>query len=180
MLLERLPGGHVVAVDESQSMVEHARDALPAERATVLARRPARARAAGAGRRASSRTRCSTGSRTTRACSSGCTPPCGRAAASWLSAGARATSRASTGPRGRWAAEAPYADFLADWTGPWNFAGAEETAERLERAGFVDVDTWLQPWPVTPDDPESYLRTVCLGPHLERLPEELRGSFVRP
>ena len=29
----------------------------------------------------------------------------------------------------------PYAEHLAGWTGPWNFAGAEETAERLERAG---------------------------------------------
>lgn len=25
---------------------------------------------------------------------------------------------------------------------------------------------------------EEYLRTVCLGHHLERLPEELRGPYV--
>ena len=30
-------------------------------------------------------------------------------------------------------------------SGPWNFAGAEETAERLERAGFEEIDTWLEP-----------------------------------
>ena len=36
MLLERLPRGHVVAVDSAPSMVEHAREAL-GERATVLA-----------------------------------------------------------------------------------------------------------------------------------------------
>jgi len=72
----------------------------------------------------------------------------------------------------------PYADHLVGWTGPWNFAGAEETAERLERAGFADVDTWLEPYPVTPDDPPAFVRAVCLRPHLERLPAELHDRFV--
>jgi trans-aconitate 2-methyltransferase len=76
------------------------------------------------------------------------------------------------------AAEQPYADYLGGWQGPWNFAGAEETAERLERAGFVEIETWLEPYPITPPDPSGYLRTVCLGPHLEQLPEELRASYV--
>ena len=73
------------------------------------------------------------------------------------------------------AAEQPYADHLDGWQGPWNFAGAEETAERLERAGFVEIETWLEPYPITPPDPSGYLRTVCLGHHLEQLPEELQG-----
>jgi hypothetical protein len=30
-----------------------------------------------------------------------------------------------------------------------------------------------------PDEPEDYLRTVCLGPHLERLAPELHDEFVR-
>jgi hypothetical protein len=72
----------------------------------------------------------------------------------------------------------PYAPYLAEWKGPWNFAGYEETAARLERAGFTEVDTWLEPAPVTPADPISYMRTVCLGPHLERLPEKLRDGYV--
>ena len=76
------------------------------------------------------------------------------------------------------AAEQPYADYLDGWQGPWNFAGAEETAERLERAGFVEIETWLEPYPITPPDPSGYLRTVCLGHHLEQLPEELRASYV--
>jgi hypothetical protein len=29
-----------------------------------------------------------------------------------------------------------------------------------------------------PEDPWDYLRTVCLGYHLEELPEELREPFV--
>jgi trans-aconitate 2-methyltransferase len=76
------------------------------------------------------------------------------------------------------AAEPPYAEYLAGWTGPWHFAGPEETAERLERAGFTDVETWLEPYPVAPPDPTGYLRTVCLGYHLEQLPEELRAPYV--
>jgi hypothetical protein len=31
---------------------------------------------------------------------------------------------------------------------------------------------------VSPPDPTGFLRAVCLGPHLEQLPEELRGGFV--
>ena len=56
---------------------------------------------------------------------------------------------------------------------------AENQPARLGRAGFGDVDTWLQPSPVTPDDPLTFAKTVCLGPHLERLPEELRDGFAR-
>jgi hypothetical protein len=29
-----------------------------------------------------------------------------------------------------------------------------------------------------PDDPTGYLRTVCLGYHLEQLPEDLRDAYV--
>jgi trans-aconitate 2-methyltransferase len=76
-------------------------------------------------------------------------------------------------------AEEPYAAHLSGWSGPWNFAGADETAERLTRAGFRDVEVWLEPSPVVPELTEPYLRTVCLGHHLERLPEHLRDGFVR-
>ena len=73
----------------------------------------------------------------------------------------------------------PYAPYLKGWVGPWNFAGPDETAERLQRAGFTEVECWLEPWPVVPDDPTGYLRSVCLGYHLERLPEELRAPYIR-
>jgi len=72
----------------------------------------------------------------------------------------------------------PYRRYLGDWAGPWNFASAEATAERLERAGFGDVQTWLEPWPVIPPEPATYLRVICLGHHLEALPEDLREPFV--
>ncbi len=75
-------------------------------------------------------------------------------------------------------AEEPYARYLRGWLGPWNFAGADQTRERLERAGFDRVRTALQPWPVHPPEPVAYARSVCLGHHIEQLPEDLRLPFV--
>jgi trans-aconitate 2-methyltransferase len=73
---------------------------------------------------------------------------------------------------------APFATALAGWPGPWNFAGTEETAERLARLGWTDVWTWYQHVRVEPDDPHEYLGTVALGEHLERLDPGLRADFV--
>jgi trans-aconitate 2-methyltransferase len=64
------------------------------------------------------------------------------------------------------------------WQGPWNYATPEETSDRLRRAGFTDVWTWLQPWPVEPADPHEYFTTVILGAHLERLPADEHARFV--
>ena len=106
-------------------------------------------------------------------------PRCGRAAAWWRSAGERATWSASTAAAREVASRDPYAPYLGGWQGPWHFAGAEKTAARLERAGFAEVETWLEPYPVMPPDPISFVRVVCLGPHLERLPEQLHDSYAR-
>jgi trans-aconitate 2-methyltransferase len=72
----------------------------------------------------------------------------------------------------------PFADALAGWPGPWNFAGTRDTAERLRRLGWVDVWTWYQHVRVEPDDPHEYLGTVALGEHLERLDDPLRAPFI--
>lgn len=72
----------------------------------------------------------------------------------------------------------PYRPYLAEWAGPWNFASAEQTAERLERAGFEEVKTWLEPSAVTPPEPATFVRVVCLGHHLESLPPELRQAYA--
>ncbi len=74
--------------------------------------------------------------------------------------------------------EAPFAPYFADWKGVWNYAGDGETAERLNRAGFTDVQTWLEPKPVTPAEPRAFVQTVCLVRHLDFLPEERRGPFI--
>jgi trans-aconitate 2-methyltransferase len=177
MLLERLPRGHVVAVDQAPSMVEHARGALPRDRATVLQ-----------------------AELTSLALEEPVDVVFSNAVFHWVPDHDRLFDRlhAALRPGGRLvaqcggegnvarfhraareaAAEEPFARWLAGWEGPWNFAGPEETARRLERAGFASVETWLEPHPVVPDDPGDYLRTVCLGYHLEQLPEELRDDYV--
>jgi trans-aconitate 2-methyltransferase len=60
----------------------------------------------------------------------------------------------------------------------WNFAGPEETEARLGAAGFDQARCWLEPKPVTPADPLRFTMTVTLGPHLNRLPEDLRRPFA--
>jgi trans-aconitate 2-methyltransferase len=72
----------------------------------------------------------------------------------------------------------PFASHFADWRGPWNFATPEDTEHRLAQAGFRTARAWLQPRPVTPDDPHAYLTEINLGAHLGRLPDELKGAFV--
>ena len=177
LLLDRLPRGHVVAVDSSESMVEHARQALDPDRTTVFQADLAELELDEPVDAAFS-----------------------NAVFHWipdhdaLFARLHAALRpggplvAQCGGEGNVArlhaagrevaAREPYAEHLAGWTGPWNFAGAEVTAERLERAGFVEIDTWLEPYPITPENPLAFMTTVCLGPHLQRLPEELRTGFA--
>ena len=62
---------------------------------------------------------------------------------------------------------------------PWNFAGPDETEQRLRAAGFSEARAWLYERPVTPDEPLVFLRTAILGEHLERLPEAERDPFAR-
>jgi trans-aconitate 2-methyltransferase len=67
---------------------------------------------------------------------------------------------------------------LAGWAGPWNFASPAVTEQRLVAAGFTDVWTWRQHVHVEPEDPHEYFATVMLGSHLERLDPERRAGFV--
>jgi len=71
-----------------------------------------------------------------------------------------------------------FSGHFANAKGIWNFAGASETASRLERAGFGEVRCWLQPKPVQPTDPLAFTSTVTLGPLLAQLPEEKRRPFA--
>ena len=177
LLLDRLPEGRVVAVDSSESMVEHAREALDPERATVFRAdlveleldEPVDAAFSNAvfhwipdhdALFARLYDALAPGAPLVAQCG-------GKGNVARFHAAAREVAEGE-----------PYAEHLAGWTGPWNFASAEETAQRLERAGFVEITTWLEPYPVTPDDPLAFVTTVCLGPHLQRLPEELRDGFA--
>ena len=72
----------------------------------------------------------------------------------------------------------PYAEHLGGIEKLWNYAAPEETEARLRTAGFAEVRCWLEPWPVHPPEPEVFAKTVCLGAHVERLPDDLRDRFV--
>ena len=175
-LLDRLPAGHVVAVDGAPSMVAQAREVLDG-RATVIQSdllelelpEPVDAIFSSAVfhwipdhdrlfRRLFATLR-----------------PGGRIVAQCGGAGNIGRFRAVSDAV---AAREPYAEHFAGWAGPWNYASAEETAERLRAAGFTDVRTWLQPWDVAPPEPAEFLRSVCLHPHMERLPAELRERYI--
>lgn len=77
------------------------------------------------------------------------------------------------------ASERPeFAPHLKGWSGPWNFAGAEETEARLRAAGFAEARCWLVERIVEPDDPRQFVAVAGLAAHHERLPEDLREPFT--
>lgn len=75
-------------------------------------------------------------------------------------------------------AEPAYAGAFEGWEPPWNYAGPEETAARLETAGFTDVDVWLEERPTRPPEMREFLHTVCCGPYHDRLPAGEHDAFV--
>jgi len=119
LLLERLPNGHVVALDGSPSMVELA----------------------------------------------GVLRPGGRLAAQCGGAGNIASVATALREMGQ------------DPFGAKTYATPEETAARLERSGFVQVECRLHPEP-TPfgslEELATCLRTVALGDHVDGMPEARR------
>jgi len=72
--------------------------------------------------------------------------------------------------------------FFVDWPGPWEFANAEVTADRLKKAGFADIETSLEEAPTTlatEADYREFVTTVIYHPHLERLPDApLKQAFI--
>jgi trans-aconitate 2-methyltransferase len=83
---------------------------------------------------------------------------------------ARAIASVATQPR--------YIDHFEGMTMMWNFANPPETEERLHNAGFEDVRCWLEDKPVQPENAYDFTTTVTMGPHLTRLPEEMRREFA--
>ena len=75
-----------------------------------------------------------------------------------------------------------FAPYFANWPGPWEYAYPDVTADRLQQAGFVDIDTNLEETPTTlasEDDYREFVTTVIYHPHLALLPDEsLRHAFI--
>jgi trans-aconitate 2-methyltransferase len=72
----------------------------------------------------------------------------------------------------------PYAEHFAGWQPPWNYAEPDDTRARLLAAGFAQARCWLQDAPQRPEHPREFLATIVLGPHVQQLPEHLRGPFM--
>jgi len=75
-----------------------------------------------------------------------------------------------------------FAPYFDEWTEPTYYADVEATTRRLADAGFVDVDVWLEEALTPFDSPEPYrefIATVCVRHHLARLPAAERGAFLR-
>ena len=79
-------------------------------------------------------------------------------------------------------ATAPYAKFFAGFREPWLFQNAEDAAASMRRAGFIDVETSLEPAGIVLDNAahySEYVRNIVLRRHLENLPtEDLRAEFM--
>lgn len=69
----------------------------------------------------------------------------------------------------------------AERAGTWLYATPEDTRARLEHAGFADIEVWTNP-ELTRLEPgeqlETYLETVCLRAHVATLPDSERRSFI--
>ena len=79
--------------------------------------------------------------------------------------GGAATSAAFHDAVGALADRPPFAEYFADWAGPWYFADARaRQRSALERTGFTDVRCWLEDRPVVRPEPHDVPATVCLGP----------------
>jgi trans-aconitate 2-methyltransferase len=71
-----------------------------------------------------------------------------------------------------------FAPYLRGIASAWNFASPGDTEIRLQRAGFEVRRCWLEERLARPPDPRAYLETVCLSPHLDRLPKDLHAPYV--
>ena len=74
-----------------------------------------------------------------------------------------------------------YAPYFEGWQGAWEFADDRISAVRLRDAGFVDIQTSLEPAPVDFTDEgayRAYVSTVVFRLHLAQLPDALRAPFL--
>jgi trans-aconitate 2-methyltransferase len=78
---------------------------------------------------------------------------------------------------------AEFKEFFSKWKDQWNFAKPVDTKEILKEIGYKDINVYLEDYPVTFKDKNSYstyLKTVVLGPYLKYLPsEKLQDNFLQ-
>jgi trans-aconitate 2-methyltransferase len=174
-LIERLPDGRVIAVDASQSMVDAARERLPGADVrqvdlldleldepvdAILSTATFHWIADHARLFARLRGALRLGGRLVAQC------------------GGEGNIDVLRGHANDLLAREPYAESFRGFQPPWNYAGPDETRERLLAAGFAGAECWLQPAPKQPEHPREFLSDIVLGPHYQHLPAELREPFI--
>ncbi|MFI0943514.1 class I SAM-dependent methyltransferase [Streptomyces sp. NPDC021020] len=86
------------------------------------------------------------------------------------------------GGRGNIAAvNAAVADVNGEARDAWEFAGVEDTRQRLAAAGFTGIEVQLRPDPARfepGEQLEAFLATVVLGAYLDAMAEDDREPFV--
>jgi trans-aconitate 2-methyltransferase len=77
---------------------------------------------------------------------------------------------------------AKYKRFFEDWPDPWEFADDKTTADRMRRAGFTDVETWLESSPIrfgSAEEYKAFMEPVILRPFLNLITDsKLKRDFV--
>ena len=75
-----------------------------------------------------------------------------------------------------------FAPFFVGWSSPWQYPDDTTTAQRMRRAGFVEVKTWLEEAPAILSDASEYkefLAVVTLHRHVARISDAvLRECFM--
>jgi trans-aconitate methyltransferase len=80
------------------------------------------------------------------------------------------------------AAAPKFAHLFANFHEPWLYQSAEDAAQALRRAGFVEVESSIEAAPTVLEGAEQYgefVRNIIFRRHLERIPsEDLRADFM--
>jgi trans-aconitate 2-methyltransferase len=174
-LIERLPEGHVIAVDASQSMVDAARERLTGADVRVVDLLELELEAPVDAILSTATFHWIADHERLFARLRNALRPGGRLVAQCGGQGNIDKLRAKANEV---RAREPFARHFRDWRAPWNYAAPEQTRERLLGAGFTEADCWLAPAPKQPDEPREFLATIVLGPHVQRLPGELRERYI--
>jgi trans-aconitate 2-methyltransferase len=78
-------------------------------------------------------------------------------------------------------ATSKFARYFEGFREPWLFQDADSAAECLERAGFVEVETSIEPAPTVLGSGQEYrdfVSNIILREHLQNLPADLRREFL--